>query len=245
MAMQTGSTDPYEATASAYDLFAMPVRAEQTTALGFLSSHLDPSFGPIIDVGAGSGLNTVHLLEHLPDARVVALEPSASMRSLLLSKLAAHPEWFPRVTVRPEDFFSASLPPHLGGAVLLGVLGHFDAGERAALMAELSARLPVGGAALIDLQKPTRPRHIEPHEFSVARIGELSYRCIARGWPIDEELMRWEMTYLTLEDERVITENTADYVYHHPSPGTVSKEARDVGLSLSRLGESTYWLLTR
>ena len=89
-----------------------------------------------MDIGAGSGSNTTDLLEHLPEARVLALEPSTSMRSLLLSKIAAHPEWFPRVTVRPEDFFSATLPQHVAGAVLLGVFGHFDPGERAALRSD-------------------------------------------------------------------------------------------------------------
>ena len=242
---QASPIDPYAVTAAAYDLFAMVARDEQITALGSLLPHIDVGVGPILDVGAGSGSNTAYLLEHLPDAHVLALEPSSAMRSLLLSKLAAHPEWFPRVTVQPESFFSATLPEHVAGALLLGVLGHFDPTERAALLAELAARLPEGGKSLIDLQHPERPQRVAPYEFSVAQIGELSYRGIAQAWPLDNEQMRWEMTYLTLEGERILVEDIAEYVYRHPSPETVRAEAKEVGLSLTRLGDSTHWILSR
>lgn len=243
--MPSNSHDPYAVTATAYDLFSMSVRDDQVAALEALLPHIDTQEGPILDIGAGSGSNTTYLLEHLPEVRVLALEPSTSMRSLLLSKIAAHPEWFPRVTVRPEDFFSATLPQHVAGAVLLGVFGHFDPGERAALLAELADRLPVGGGAVVDLQYPERPERIEPYEFTVAQVGELSYRGIAQGWPVDDEQMRWEMTYLTLEGERILIEDTATYVYRHPAPDTVRAEAAAVGLTLGRIGNSSYWLLTR
>ncbi|MFT3942276.1 MAG: class I SAM-dependent methyltransferase [Ancrocorticia sp.] len=243
--MPSNSHDPYAVTATAYDLFALSVHDDQVAALEALLPRVFPEAGPILDIGAGSGSNTAYLLEQLPEARILALEPSPSMRSLLLSKIATHPEWFPRVTVRPEDFFSATLPPRIAGAVLLGVFGHFDPGERAALLAELADRLPVGGGAVVDLQNPERPERIEPYEFTVAQVGELSYRGIAQAWPVDDEQMRWEMTYLTLEGERILIEDTATYTYRHPAPNAVRAEAAAVGLTLSRIGNSSYWLLTR
>ncbi len=127
--------DPYAATATAYDLFARASRDPQAEALRMLLPRIHPEVGPILDVGAGSGANAAFLLEHVPDARVYALEPSRAMRSLTLARVAAHPEWFPRVTIRPEGFFDATLPERIGGAVLLGVIGHFDPGERAAMLA--------------------------------------------------------------------------------------------------------------
>ncbi|ROR95893.1 methyltransferase family protein [Salana multivorans] len=237
--------DPYAATAGLYDLVNASFRAGQTAAVEALLPLLRPDEGPVLDVGAGSGLNLALVLDRLPRARVVALEPSAAMRSLALARVAARPEWFDRVTVRPEDFFSAQLPERLGGAIALGVVGHFDAGERAAVLAELAARLPRGGAALIDLQDPPRPARVEAREFTVARVGELDYRGIAEAWPVDLELMRWRMTYLTLEGERVLVEETAELDYRHPAPDVVAREAAEVGLGLDRLGETTYWLLTR
>lgn len=238
-------SDQYAATASAYDLIASPYRSAQVAALEMLRAKLRPEAGPILDVGAGSGLNCGWLLTQVVDAHVVALEPSRAMRSLLLARVAAHREWFDRVTVRPEDFFSAPLPPRIGGAILLGVVGHFDAGERAAVLAELAARLPDGGAALIDFQEPEHPARVEPFEFVVATVGQLSYRGIGEGWPVDDERMRWRMSYLTLDGERVLVEDTAEMEYHHPSAQTVAAEAAQVGLTLDRLGETTFWMLTR
>lgn len=237
--------DPYAAAAGMFELVAAPYRSASLAALDALPPRLRPDAGPILDVGAGAGFAVVTLLERLPAAQVLALEPSPAMRSLVLARLAAHPEWFPRVTVRPEDFFAATLPPRLGGAILQGVLGHFDAGERAAALAELATRLPVGGAALLDLQAPHRPRRVPAQETTVATLGELTYRTITEAWPLDTERMRWRTTYLTLEGERVILEDTVELVVHHPTPALVGAEAAAVGLRMDRLGEQAGWLLVR
>lgn len=235
--------DHYAATASAYDLYNAAYRRDQVAALNALRPRLSPSAGPILDVGAGSGLNSAWVLAHIPDSEVIAIEPSPSMRALTLQRVAANPEWFHRVTVRPEDFFSAPLPATLGGGILLGILGHFDAGERSAVFAELAARMKTGTAVLIDLQEPETPMRVEPFEFTAARIGQLHYKGIAEAWPAGDETMRWHMTYLTLEGERILTEETADHVYHHPPASTVAKEAAQVGLALERLEETSYWIL--
>ena len=238
-------SDPYAATAGAYDLLNTPWRAAQIAALEQLRPWLRPDAGPILDVGAGSGLNTAWVLQNCPDARVLALEPSPAMRSLCLSRLAGYADWHDRVTLRPEDFFAAPLPPRIGGAILLGILGHFDAGERAAVFAELADRLPDAGAALIDLQQPERPEAVLASTMASSRVGELEYRLIGEAAPLGGDRLRWRMTYLSLEGERVLTEETAEHVYHHPDPVTVAAEAASVGLRTQRLDDTTYWLLRR
>ena len=237
--------DGYAATAGAYDLFATAYRPPQTEALKALRPWLHPDIGPILDLGAGSGAGSEWILTQVPGSEVLALEPSRTMRALALARVAAHPEWFPRITVRPEDFFSAPLPRRIGGAILLGVLGHFDPGERAAIFAELAARLPEGGAALFDLQEPASPVRVEPYEFTAAQVGRLRYRGIAEAWPAGGEEMRWRMSYLTLDGERVLVEDTAEHVYHHPSERTVTREAEGAGLRLERLGTTSFRLLIR
>lgn len=239
-----GPGDPYAATASMYDLLITDYRAQQVAALETLRPRLLTEVGPVLDIGAGSGLNSAWVLTQLPTAEVVAIEPSPAMRALTVGRVAGHPEWFSRITIRPEDFFSAPLPPHLGGAIMLGTLGHFDPGERAAVLAELAARLPEGGAALIDLQSPETPTLVEPFEIVAGQIGQLTYRAIAEGWPTGGEAMGWRMTYLTLDGERVLLEDTVDHVFHHPAPETVVAEAAAVGLRMER-ADTTHWLLTR
>lgn len=241
----TPAADASAAVSGAYDLFASAARPAQRAALDALLPLLRPGHGPVLDVGAGSAALTAVVLERLPAAQVIALEPSDAMRSLALCRLADRPEWFGRVTVRPEDFFSATLPARIGGAMLLGVIGHFDPGERAAVLAELAARLPPGGAVLLDLQAPERPRRIEPYAFSAATVGEIAYRGIAEAWPVDTELMRWRMTYLSLDGERVLTEATVEHLYRHPAPAVLRAEAERAGFRAEPLADGTHWLLER
>jgi hypothetical protein len=54
----------------------------------------------ILEIGAGTGLITTSLAEWTP-AEIFALEPSAGMRGILLSRLSSRPELLDRVTVLP------------------------------------------------------------------------------------------------------------------------------------------------
>lgn len=238
-------TDPYAATASAFDLLSRPYRASVERALSGFVPWIRPEHGPVLDIGAGSGANAAFVLERDPEARMLALEPSASMRSLLLGRVAAHTEWDDRITVLPDGFFDATLPEKLGGALALGVLGHFDPGERAAVLAELAARLPEAGIALVDLQEPSEPTRVEAHEFATATIGEITYRGIAEAWPIDAEAMRWRMSYLSLDGDRVLTETTTEHIYHHPSPEQFEREAREAGFAVVPLTGTAFRILER
>ena len=242
---RAATTDPYAATVGAYDLLTAAQHPARTAALDALLPRLRPDHGPVLDVGAGSGATDLEILRRVPTAEVYALEPSPAMRALALAKIAEHPSWFPRVTVRPEDFFSAPLPEHLGGGLLLGVIGHFDPGERAALLAELALRLPPGGVVLMDLPTPERPTRVEAFESGDVRVGELSYRLIAEAWPLDTELMRWRRTYLSLEGERVLTETTVEHRYRHPAPARIAAEAEEAGFEPVRLPDTAYLMLTR
>lgn len=237
--------DPYSATASAYDLFSAPYQAAQFAALAQVLPRLRADAGPILDIGAGSGAISARVLGELPAAQVVALEPSTAMRALLLGRIAGHPEWFPRITVRPESFFDAELPDTVGGAIMLGVIGHFDTGERLALLAELARRMPSGAAVLVDLQHPQRPERVEPYEFTAAMVGDIEYRGIAEAVPVDDETMRWRMTYLAIAGERVLTEDTIEHVYRHPDPMRFKSEAAAAGFDAEPLSVDTFWVLTR
>jgi 16S rRNA A1518/A1519 N6-dimethyltransferase RsmA/KsgA/DIM1 with predicted DNA glycosylase/AP lyase activity len=54
----------------------------------------------ILEIGAGTGLITTSLADWT-SAEIFALEPSASMRGVLLSRLSSRPELLRRVTVLP------------------------------------------------------------------------------------------------------------------------------------------------
>lgn len=237
--------DVYRATASTYGLYTASSRDGECAALNQWLPRLDSAHGPVLDIGAGSGSNIAFILEHTSDASVWAIEPSEGMRALALAKIADRPDWFDRVTLWPDDFFSSPLPDRIGGALLLGTIGRFDALERAAVFAELSVRLASGGAALLDLQEPPDTSRTEPYDVTAATIGEITYRGIAESWVLEGEKMRWRISYLTLANDRVLTEDTVEYDLYNPTPETVATDAADVGLRAQRLGDSSYWLLIR
>lgn len=54
----------------------------------------------ILEIGSGTGLITTSLADWTP-AEIFALEPSAGMRAVLLSRLSSRPELLKRVTVLP------------------------------------------------------------------------------------------------------------------------------------------------
>lgn len=179
--------DPYATDAGWTDLIRP--RTSLSLAVETLLWRIRPASGPVLDIGAGTGTSLLSILERVPTATGLALEPSHAMRSLLLSKISSRLGLSGRLTVRPEDFFAAELPPRISAALLLDVLGHFDPGERAAIFAELAARLPAGGAAVLSLPKPRSPTRIRARERTIATVGELSYRCIAEGDPVDGDAL--------------------------------------------------------
>lgn len=246
--------DTYAPTAGAYDLFNQSFRSAQLEALEPVLSRFDLAQGPVLDIGAGSGLNTALVLERLPHARVLAVEPSPSMRALLLSRIANHADWHERVTVRPESIFDAPLPRSIAGALMLGVIGHFDSAERTTVFVALRERLPAGAPVLFDLQEPERPMRVAPFTFLDVRVGDLRYSGTGEAWPDsdgdggdgdgDGDSMIWRMTYSTLEGDTVLYEATAEHRYHHPAHDTVRAETAAAGLRMERVGDSTYWVLT-
>lgn len=232
--------DRFDPWALVYEQFGLR-NSDQPAALRAWLPSVRPGDGAILHVGVGSAWVEEVILESLPDIHVWGLEPGPSRRAVALSRIAEHPAWFDRVTVRPEDFFSASLPHQLAGAVLFDGLGGFDAGERAAVLAELAARLSPNGTALLDMARHERPHRVEPCEFTAATVGEITYRVIVEASPMGTEAVRWRMCYLSLERERVLTEETAEYVVHHPTPERVADEAARVGLGMS--ASHGLWLL--
>lgn len=235
--------DQYYASASAFDLHSLAFRPVQEARIASIRDLLLPRAGVILEIGAGSGAVTGMLLDALPKAKVLSFEPSASMRALAMQRIAARPDWFERVTLRPEAFDAELLPSRIGGAVLLGVLGHFKAAERTALFAGLARRLPPGGVVLFDLQPPERPQHVPASVFSSVRVGALEYLAMSEGEPAGADAMRWRVRYVVRDGDRVIDSRSAEYLFHHPNPAVLAAEAGRAGFDMRPLDEQGGWLL--
>jgi 16S rRNA A1518/A1519 N6-dimethyltransferase RsmA/KsgA/DIM1 with predicted DNA glycosylase/AP lyase activity len=86
--------------------------------------------GPIVEVGAGSGLGTRVVADACPAATILAVEPSPVLRAVLLSRVVSDADLRERVTVVAADALGVDLPDRLGGVVAINMIGHLDREER-------------------------------------------------------------------------------------------------------------------
>jgi SAM-dependent methyltransferase len=192
--------DEYERSAEFVDVMLAPHWA----ALGPpLAEALQGVTGPIVDVGAGGGHGTRVIAKAVAEAEIVAVEPSMPLRSILLARVNESAELRDRVTVLPEPFSEAVLPPRLSAVVTMNVIGHFDAAGRQALWTVLADRLVPGGRAVLNLEPPAEPMAVPESRFADMRIGRRRYEGWGRAEPAGPDRITWHMTYRTYQDDRL------------------------------------------
>lgn len=232
-------TDDYAAAAEFYDLMATPYVATVEPVLTRLLAEVDTIAGPVTDIGAGTGLSTVLVAEALPDARIVAVEPAAAMRAVLLSRLAARRDLRERITVLPTGFLDTPLPPECAAVVALGVIGHFDTATRPRVWTAIADALVAGGHAVVEVQRPGRVEASPERRYTTARAGDLRYEGWSRADPVDADSLIWRMTYRTYRAEKLVQEVHTE---HHVWPADADRltaEARRAGLRRVDLDEAT------
>lgn len=223
-------TDAYAITAELYDLLAGSYWAVKGPALVAALDGADPAAGPILDIGAGTGLATVVVAEAFPTATVLAIEPSPSLRAVLHSRLVARADLRERVTVWPTDLAGADVPVRLGGAVAISMLGHLAPTERVGLWSVLAERLAPGAPAVIELQPPARPEIVPATEFARVRLGDLDYEGSGRAEPDGPGSVRWTMTYRVFRSGNLLSERVNVF------PGWQTIGAEDVAAEAASAG---------
>ncbi|WP_051407577.1 trans-aconitate 2-methyltransferase [Nocardia sp. CNY236] len=222
--------DTYSVTAEFYDFMATPYWAQVDPLLPALLAEVDTMAGPLLDIGAGTGLSTVAIADALPEAEIVAVEPSAAMRAVLMSRLAARKDLRERITVESTGFFDAQLPNSCAAVVGLGVLGHFDAAARSRLWSRIVGILVDAGTAVIEVQQPYQVVAIPARRYTRAAAGRLRYEGWSEAIPIDDRSLTWRMSYYTLRDEIRIAEHVTEHRVWPVTPDAVVAEAASVGL---------------
>jgi SAM-dependent methyltransferase len=228
--------DPYEQSAEFIDLLIRDHwRLIGPVVAGALRSA-DPTQGPLVDIGAGSGIGTRLAADTLPDLEILAIEPSPALRAVLLSRLADSDDLRRRVTVLAERLQIATLPERLGAVMAINVLGHFPPDDRRRLWKLLADRLHPGGPALVNLLPPTEPTPVPDSLMAQTTIGRRRYEGWARAEPGGHDLLRWHMTYRTLQDGQVIDQRQASYSWWVLSQQQLTDELTQHGLSAEPTG---------
>ena len=201
-AAPSAAPDPYASVAGMYDLFAA---AQGDAAPPRVQAFAEPARPGmrVLDVGAGTGRVALAVAERA--AEVHCVEPSASMRSALLVKLAQRPDLWPRVTV------SAGQAPGLGVAgpfdyaYLAGCLQFLDDAGRRATFAELAGCLSGGAVLALDMvggsPEPPAPDG-EDAVVAEAAVGRNRYLMTARVTAASPRGVRIRYTYIIEGDGR-------------------------------------------
>ncbi|MFJ6912582.1 Gfo/Idh/MocA family oxidoreductase [Streptomyces sp. NPDC101133] len=196
-------TAPYSPSAEFFDLVAAEHTATASApAVAALLADADLSAGPVVDIGAGTGLVTEAVARARPDAEIIACEPSVGMRAVLTSRVFSDADLRTRVTVTADAAPDLALPDRISVVLLCGVLGHLDADARARLWRRLNRRLAPGGLVVVELMQFERPSTLPETRLATATAGRHRYEWSFAGAPDETEdgVMRLRSTWRVYRD---------------------------------------------
>lgn len=192
-------SDPYEAMGEFHDLFMVEPWARLRAVLVDAFSGLSPS-EVVVDLGAGTGMGT-RLLAGCTTVRIVAIEPSLTMRAVLTARIADDPAMADRVSVvagsAPRALDETRGP--VAGFVCAHVLGHLPAAVRAATFRRLADLLGPGGRGIVTVDPDGGLQDAEVVEER--RIGD--HRYVARYLPSSDP-SGYVSEYSVLDGDRTV-----------------------------------------
>jgi phospholipid N-methyltransferase len=227
--------DYYTPSAEFYDMVAVRHTASSGPPLAKVLASVDISHGPVVEIGAGTGRVTEVIAATLPDADIIAAEPSATMRAVLMARIARDPDLRRRVTVTDDSAQDLRLPDRVSAVVIFGVAGHLTAGERVAVWRRLAGRLPTGGPIVVELMGVNTPRSIPPVMSLRETIGRQTYEWWISGEPASGDAMRFSTTWKVLRDGRIVREISDSYIWH---TFDVAQLAHEAGMRSHRITEA-------
>ncbi len=231
----------YAVTAQFYDCMAADQHAAIDAGIAKMLDGLDTSAGPVLDIGAGTGLTTRVIAKALPEAEILAIEPDPAMRAALMTRVWSSTDLRKRVTILAGSVLEAELPTRISAAIASASLVHFNRRDRRRLLALLGERLAPSGRVVLEIQCP-EAIDIPETQMAIARVGRLTYEGHASARRLDAERQRWRMTYRTLDGDRVLSSDTTEHVCWTISAEKILREA--AAFNLNGAVEGTLLLLT-
>jgi SAM-dependent methyltransferase len=184
----------------------------------------------ILEIGAGTGLITTSLADWGP-AEIFALEPSAGMRGVLLSRLSSRPELLSRVTVLPCDALSVTLDEPAEAVVMVNVIYALEPDYRKRLWPVLASSLEAGGLLVFTWRGggPPAPRPLR--ETGSRRVGRHTYTVLTEFLRTDEEAVRARYLHRITEGDKVISEEEITGCAYRPPWHVLEHELTTAGFT--------------
>lgn len=159
----------------------------------------------ILEIGAGTGLITTALADWVP-AEIFALEPSAAMRGILLSRLSSRPELLGRVTVLPCDALSVALGEPAEAVVMINVMYALEPDYRKRLWPVLAASLEPAGLLVFTWRDGGPPAPHPLRELGSRRVGRHTYTVLLEILGTDGEAYHARYLHRITDGGTIISE---------------------------------------
>lgn len=221
----------YDRSAQYLHLLSLPLWQELRPRLTAALVAVDAGAGTVLELGPGSGIGTETILDCVPAAPVLAAEPSAALRGILLARLAGRPD-AGRITVYPGTAVEVPLPARLAAVAGLHMVGHLPPEQRRALWPELAQRLVPGAPVIVNVQPPDTAVAVPLMPPFTVTQGELTYLGTGCAEPTGPASVRWRMNYATLRGDTVLDEATAEYDWWIVSAAGLAAEFEAAGLAV-------------
>jgi SAM-dependent methyltransferase len=184
----------------------------------------------ILEIGAGTGLITTSMADWTP-AEIFALEPSAGMRGVLLSRLSSRPELLDRVTVLACDALSVELDEPVEAAVMINVMYALEPDYRKRLWPVLAARLEPGGLLVFTWRDggPPKPRPLQ--ELESRRVGRHTYTILLEILESGEEAYLARYLHRVTQEDQVISEEELVGHGYRPAREVIQQELVSAGFT--------------
>jgi SAM-dependent methyltransferase len=190
----------------------------------------------VLEIGAGTGLITTLLADWTP-AEIFALEPSASMRAVLLSRLSSRPELLERVTVLPCDALSVDLDEPAEAVVMINVMYALEPDYRKRLWPVLAAQLEPAGLLVFTWRDggPPAPRPLQ--ELDSRQVGRHTYTVLSEILQGDGETFGARYLYRVTEGEKVVSEEEITGYACRPVWDVIQRELVSAGFTQTQCAE--------
>jgi len=190
----------------------------------------------ILEIGAGTGLITTSMADWTP-AEIFALEPSAGMRGVLLSRLNSRPELLKRVTVLSCDALSVELDEPVEAAVMINVMYALEPDYRKRLWPTLAAQLEPAGLLVFTWRDggPPKPRPLQ--ELDSRQVGRHTYTVLSEILESDGEASRARYLYRVTKEDKVISEEEIIGHAYRPVWDVIQRELVGAGFTQTDAAE--------
>ncbi len=184
----------------------------------------------VLEIGAGTGLITTSLADWTP-AEIFALEPSAGMRAVLLSRLSSRPELLKRVTVLPCDALSVDLDEPVEAVVMINVMYALEPDYRKRLWPVLAAQLAPAGLLVFTWRVGGPPTPVLSRSWIRVMWVGIPYTVLSEILESDDEAFRARYLYRVTEGEKVISEEEIIGYAYRPVWDVIQRELVSAGFT--------------